>query len=316
MSALTVSECQQTLHRIKDNLGLVIKGKEGAIEIIVIALAAGGSILMEDVPGVGKTTLAKSLTKSIEAAFNRVQFTPDLLPADILGSSIYNPASGDFKFHPGPIFCNVLLADEINRASPRTQSALLEAMSEAQATIEGIQHKLPAPFLVLATQNPVDFHGTYPLPEAQLDRFMVQVNIGYPDRTATRDMLLSQATTYPLDALRPVATGAEVVACQERARAIHVEGNVVDYMIDLIEATRQDERVQLGASPRASIMLFRAVQAAAAFEGREYVTPDDVQRMASHVIPHRLMLTSKARYGGARKGAIVRELIDRLTVPT
>ena len=313
---LSFQECRDRIEAIKSNLEKVIHGKSESLEILVIALSAGGSVLMEDVPGTGKTTLAKALSQSIGASFSRVQFTPDLLPADILGSSVYNPSSGEFTFHEGPVFCNILLSDEINRASPRTQSALLEAMSERQATIEGTRYDLPDPFLVLATQNPVEFHGTYPLPEAQLDRFLILMNLGYPSREATKEMLFSQVQTHPLETIGPVVTGAEVRSIQKAVRDVRVEEGIAGYMIELTEETRVDERLKLGVSPRGVLMLFRASQAAALHQGRDYVLPDDVQRMAPYVLAHRVVLTTKAKYGGVRKVEVIADVLAKVRVPT
>lgn len=303
------------LRRLQENLGLVIRGKADSLEILTIALLANGSVLMEDVPGVGKTTLAKALAKSVDLSFNRIQFTPDLLPADILGSSIYNPVDGQFKFRPGPIFSHVLLADEINRASPRTQSALLEAMSESQATIEGIRHPLEAPFLVLATENPVEFHGTYPLPEAQLDRFLVLINLGYPDAATELEILYAQQSERPLEQLRPVLTREELLEMQHQVCEVKVARNVGRYMVEIVDRTRHDPRLRLGVSPRGTLMLFRAAQASAYLHGRDYVLPDDVQKLSSYVLPHRLMLTSQSKYGGATKAEIVADIVKQVAVP-
>jgi len=307
---------QEKLGQLRTKLGHVIQGKQESIDLLIIAMAAGGSVLMEDIPGVGKTTLAKALAASLDASFNRVQFTPDLLPADILGASVFDPAHGTFQFHPGPLFCNVLLADEINRASPRTQSALLEAMSEAQATIEGRRHPLPAPFFVLATQNPVEFHGTYPLPEAQLDRFLALLTLGYPDAETEREILFAQAQRHPLEDLQAVLSQEDVLLLQRRVRELQVEPTVADYMVAVVQHTREDPRLRLGVSPRGTLMLFRACQAAAFLAGRDFVLPDDVQTCAPHVLPHRLVLTAKAKYGGDQKAAIVAEAIEAVPVPT
>jgi MoxR-like ATPase len=284
--------------------------------MLVIALLSNGSVLMQDVPGVGKTTLAKAVAKALDVQFHRVQFTPDLLPADILGSSVYNPREGSFTFRPGPIFCNVLLADEINRASPRTQSALLEAMSESHATIEGQRHDLPAPFLVLATQNPIEFHGTYPLPEAQLDRFLVQLHLGYPDKDTEVRILYAHAETQPLDHLQPMLSKQDILGLQKLVRTIRVEEIVSQYMVEIVRQTRADPRLKLGVSPRGSLMLFRACQAAALSAGRDYVLPDDVQRLVPYVLPHRLVMTAKAKYGGVSGKDVVAEIVQRVTVPS
>jgi MoxR-like ATPase len=304
------------LQSLRDNLGRVIQGKPEAIELLVTALLANGSVLMEDVPGVGKTTLAKALAKSIDATFHRVQFTPDLLPSDILGSSIYNPADGTFSFRQGPIFSNVLLADEINRASPRTQSALLEAMNEMQATIEGTSHTLPAPFLVIATQNPVEYHGTYPLPEAQLDRFLIQLDLGYPGADAEVDILYAQAESHPIERIAPVLTREDVITMQNAVRKVSVEQSVSRYIVDIVQRTRESELLKLGVSPRGSLMLFRAAQAAAFIHARNYVIPDDVQHLAAAVLAHRMVLTSKAKYAGTTKQKVIRELLEDIRVPT
>jgi MoxR-like ATPase len=308
-------EDAERLGRLKKNLSTVIRGKDDAIDALLVALLADGSVLLEDVPGMGKTTLAKALAKSVSASFNRIQFTPDLLPGDILGSSIYNPVQGIFSFRQGPVFCNFLLADEINRASPRTQSALLEAMSEAQATIEGARHVLEPPFLVLATQNPVEFHGTYPLPEAQLDRFLLLLSLGYPAEDVEVEILHAQAVTHPLDHIEAVLNKQEVLDMQKRVRAVHVDETISRYIVEIVNATRREPRLKLGVSPRGSLMLFRAAQASAFMAGRDYVLPDDVQRLAVPVLAHRTILTAEAKYGGTGKRDIVGEIIERVKVP-
>ncbi|WP_166820541.1 AAA family ATPase [Thalassoroseus pseudoceratinae] len=315
MNLTPPSNVRQRLERLKSNLSGVIQGKGECIDILLVAVLAGGSVLMDDVPGVGKTTLAKALANSIDLSFQRVQFTPDLLPSDILGSSIYNPVDGNFQFRRGPIFCNVLLADEINRASPRTQSALLEAMSESQATIDGVCHPLHAPFFVLATQNPIDFHGTYPLPEAQLDRFLIQLHLGYPDLDDEVNILFSQSLSHPVDDLQPVLSQEELLSLQEIVTHVHVERNVAEYIVRIVQESRTDSRLKLGVSPRGSLMLFRAAQATAYQAGRDFVLPDDVQKVAPYVLPHRVVLTSKAKYGSASRGEVVQSLLERVDVP-
>lgn len=315
MPAHDIRQSQSQLKRLADSLSEVIRGKSEAVEVLITAILAGGSVLMDDVPGVGKTTLAKALARSLDVAFNRVQFTPDLLPSDILGASIYNPVDGSFTFRQGPVFCNVLLADEINRASPRTQSALLEAMSESQATIEGVCHELPHPFIVIATQNPVDFHGTYPLPEAQLDRFLVYMNLGYPSNETELDILFDQAIAHPIDSVQPVLNREEVVRMQAAVRRTHVDRSVGQYIVELVAQSRSDERLKLGVSPRGSLMLFRATQAATFLAGRDHATPDDVQRMARYVLPHRIVLTSRSRYSSVDRTEIIEDLLKAVRVP-
>jgi len=300
---------------ILDNLEHVIKGKRPQLELLLISILAGGHSLLEDVPGVGKTTLAKSLAKTFGGEFRRVQFTPDLLPTDILGSSIYSPKTGEFDFKPGPIFSHVVLADEINRASPRTQSALLEAMSEGQVTTEGNTVQLPDPFLVIATQNPVEFHGTYPLPEAQLDRFLVRFTMGYPDPDNELVMLTGQKEAHPLATLDSVTTFAELREMRTEVRKVQVSDDISRYVLALIRATREDPRLKLGSSPRGSLALYKACQALAYFHDRDFVTCDDVKTLAGPVLAHRIILETKTKYSGDTAESILEELLDSIAVP-
>ncbi len=308
-------ELKTIADELRTNLAKVIIGKDAVIEQVLVGLFCAGNILLEDVPGVGKTTLAKALAKSLDVRYSRIQFTPDLLPADILGGSIFNPQSGQFIFREGPIFANIILADEINRASPRTQSALLEAMTEKQATVEGERREIPQPFLVIATQNPVEFHGTYPLPEAQLDRFMIRLDIGYPDKDQEIEILFSQRGSHPLDSLGAIANHEALFAIQREVVATTVETSVADYIVRVVQATRNNDRLRLGASPRASLMLFHACQALAFLRGRAFVIPDDVKELASPVLCHRIVIDAKAKYSGAGKKQVVHELLSDIEVP-
>lgn len=300
---------------LRDNLEKVILGKPQAVEHLLIALIAGGHVLMEDVPGVGKTTLARALSLSVEGRFSRIQFTPDLLPADVLGVSIYNASNGEFEFKEGPVFANVLLADEINRASPRTQSALLQAMSEARATVDGETYELAPPFMVIATQNPVEFHGTYPLPEAQLDRFMVRFSMGYPDSDAEFEMLTGQKESHPLTRLESVATFDDLNEMRKEVRKVKVSDDVTKYILALIKKTREEARFKLGSSPRGSLAMYKATQARAFSQGRDYVTPDDVKALAHPVLAHRVILETKTRYSGDTAESILSEHLADLAVP-
>jgi MoxR-like ATPase len=305
----------ELLNEIRTAVGRVIRGKPEAIELLLLALLAGGHALVEDVPGVGKTTLAKALARVFQVGFSRVQFTPDLLPADILGSLVLDPAVGSFSFHRGPIFTNVLLADEINRASPRTQSALLEAMSEAQVTVDGTTYPLSAPFFVFATQNPHEFSGTYPLPEAQLDRFLVRVAIGYPSADEELSMLYARQREDPLERLVALASRDDLAAIQSSVHGIEVKPAVGRYLLTVVAATREHKDVALGASPRGSLALFRAAQARAYLNGRPYVSPDDVQALVGPVLGHRIVLTAEARYGGRGATEVLEDVVRSVRVP-
>jgi len=302
------------LNEVKAGLQSVIRGKAPVIDAVLTSVLAEGSVLLEDVPGVGKTTLAKSLASLIELNFQRVQCTPDLLPADILGSSIYQPNSGTFEFRPGPIFCDLLIADEINRASPRTQSALLEAMAEGQITVDGTRHQLEKPFLVIATQNPAGYEGTFPLPESQLDRFLLRLSMDYPDASSEIDLLLDQPTDDPDFRLQAVMTRQELTVLQQYVRELNVDRKIAKYIVDLASATRFDSRIRTGCSPRGSKMLLRAAQAKAVLEGRDYVLPDDVQALAPSVFSHRVSLRN-ASLNASDSMAIQQEIVAQVGVP-
>jgi MoxR-like ATPase len=303
------------LERLRASVAGVLLGKPEVIQFALVTLLAEGHLLIEDVPGIGKTLLAKALARSLGCTFHRIQFTPDLLPSDLLGTSVYHQASGKFVFQPGPVFAQVVLADEINRATPRTQSALLEAMSDRQVSLDAQTHPLGPPFFVLATQNPYEFEGTYPLPESQLDRFLVRLRLGYPDRHAERQILIGHRDGEPVDRLTPVLSGEEVVALQHAVRAVRVDDSLSDYLLDIVEATRDHAEVQVGASTRAALSLYRASQALALVEGRAYVVPDDIKRLAGAVLAHRI-LARRSRGGHVDAASqLVDDIVRQTPVP-
>lgn len=305
------------LNRLLDNVGTVVLGKADVIKLAVVALLAEGHVLIEDVPGVGKTLLARALAASIDCTFRRIQFTPDLLPSDILGSSIYNASSGEFIYKPGPVFANVILADEINRTTPRTQSALLEAMSDRQVSVEGKTYPLAPPFIVLATQNPYEFEGTYVLPESQLDRFMIRLKMGYPIRSEERKVLSSHRAGEPVETLKPVLSGEDIQHLQHAVRKIRVEDAIADYLLDIVHATRRGEELHVGVSTRGALTLYRAAQSLALVSGRDYVVPDDIKSLAVPVLAHRVVGKSFLQAGefGAAE-AVIRDIVDRVRVPS
>ncbi|HSH05881.1 MAG TPA: MoxR family ATPase [Anaerolineae bacterium] len=301
--------------KLRQNIQKVIVGKDNLINIALTAMLCDGHILLEDVPGTGKTTLAKTLAKSLGCSFRRIQFTPDLLPSDVTGIYYYNQKVQEFEFRAGPIFSQILLADEINRATPRTQSALLEAMQEKQTTVDIVTHPLPQPFLVMATQNPIELEGTFPLPEAQLDRFLMKVAMGYPSADEENDILQRFERQDPLVDLTPVVTAAEIVAMQKAVREIRVEESVRHYIINICRATREHDDITLGASPRATMALYRTCQATAAIAERDYVIPDDVKKMAPYVLTHRLVVNPQTRLRGRQPQDVVIDVIDTVAAP-
>src|SRR5436190_13300913 len=318
-SAQTASEnALEQIERLQQAIETVIKGKGEAVRLGIVTLLAGGHLLVEDVPGVGKTTLAHALARALHCSFQRIQFTSDLLPSDVIGLSIYNQHTGVFEWKPGPVFANVVLADEINRTTPKTQSALLEAMAERQVTVEGITHRLPEPFMVLATQNPIEHHGTYPLPESQLDRFMLRLRIGYPEGDAEKQMLRDREYVDPLESLRPVLTDADVLELQESVSAVAVDDALVEYLMRIVSATRDSEMLDLGVSPRGTLALFRAAQALALTEERSYCIPDDIKRLVLPVFAHRILVSSRFSSSLRRSEeaeAVLKEIIKTVSVP-
>jgi MoxR-like ATPase len=318
LKGLPLVQQQKTIDLLIESIEMVIKGKREAIKQALVALFAGGHLLIEDVPGVGKTTLAQSLALILHCRFHRIQFTSDLLPSDIIGISIYNQALHEFEFKPGPIFANIILADEINRTTPKTQSALLEAMSEGQVTVDSQTLELPKPFLVLATQNPLEHHGTYPLPESQLDRFLIRIKLGYPSPQDEMEIFRTHSHANPLEKLQAVITGDEVVGIQEAVRKIRVDDAIVQYALQIVEKTRNSERLSLGVSPRGSLALLRAAQARAFVEGRAYCLPDDVKRLVAPVLAHRIVVNQRHASTLRRNEEaelILREIVDSVEVP-
>lgn len=310
-----VSRVQSTAQAIQANVEKVIVGKSSVVELMIAALLTPGHVLIEDVPGLGKTMLAKALAKSLGCLFQRVQFTPDLLPSDITGVNVFNQKSGEFDYRPGPIMAQIVLADEINRAGPRTQSALLEAMEERQVTVDGVTRSIPLPFLVLATQNPIELEGTFPLPEAQLDRFLMRVPIGYPAAEEEREVLRRFREVDPLTELTPVAKSEEILELSKVCRSVYVSPAIETYMLGLVRATRDNAALALGASPRGSLALYHTAQALAAMHGRTFVIPDDVQPLVVPTLAHRLILSSQSRLHGKPLSAILDEVIAKVPVP-
>jgi len=317
VTAPAADELMSLLNRLLENVGSVVLGKPDVIRLAVVALLAEGHVLIEDVPGVGKTLLARAIAASIDCSFRRIQFTPDLLPSDILGSSVYNAATGEFVFKEGPVFSNVILADEINRTTPRTQSALLEAMSDRQVSVEGKTFALESPFIVLATQNPYEFEGTYVLPESQLDRFMIRLKMGYPLRSEERKVLSSHRAGEPVEALRPVLSREDVQHLQRAVRDVRVDESIADYLLDIVHATRKGDELHVGVSTRGALTLYRAAQSLALVSGRDYVVPDDVKALALPVLAHRVVGKSFLQAGefGAAE-AVIRDIVDRIRVPS
>ena len=306
-----------TIAKLTEHIASVLLSKREVIQLALVTLLAEGHLLIEDVPGVGKTLLAKALARSLNCKFHRIQFTPDLLPSDLIGTSVYHQPSGEFQFKPGPLFAQVILADEINRATPRTQSALLEAMSDRQVSVDGISHPLESPFIVMATQNPYEFEGTYPLPENQVDRFALRLHIGYPDRNAEKEVMTQHRQGEPVEKLTPILDKGQVLAMQAEVRRVKVEDSLNNYLMDIVEATRNREDVYLGVSTRGALMLYHASQAYAFVHGRDYVVPDDMKRLAAPVLGHRILPKSYRQSGRLDIGErIINEILQEIPVPT
>ena len=314
-STAAAEAIREVAERVRANISRVIVGHGEVIDLVMVALLSEGHLLIEDVPGIGKTTLAKAIARSIGCSFKRIQFTPDVMPSDITGINFYNQKQGEFEFRPGPIIANIVLADEINRATPRTQSALLEAMEEHQVTVEGETLMLPSPFLVIATQNPVELEGTFPLPEAQLDRFFMKIKLGYPDAAEEDAILLRFEEGSPLTELEPVVDAEELVRLSKLVPQVHCDVSVRKYVVDVVQATRKHAAYELGASPRGSLNLYRGSRALAAIRGRDYVLPDDVKRLAPFILAHRAILSSQSRLRGRDVEEVLREVVESVAVP-
>ena len=312
---LEATRTAELAERVIGNLQRVIHAPDETLQFSFLCLLAEGHLIIEDFPGVGKTSLAKALARSIDCAFSRLQFTPDLLPSDVTGVNVFNQRSNEFEFRPGPVFANILLVDEINRASPKTQAALLECMQERQVTVDGVSYQLPPPFMVMATQNPIEYEGTYPLPEAELDRFTMRISIGYPPLVEEAQMLTENASETPLDSLEPVASARELLAAIDDAKRVYVEESLNRYVVALLRQTRSDGRLYLGASPRAGLALLRVAKARALVAGREFVDPDDVKSVAPAVLAHRLILAPEARASGQGAEELVSDVVERTPVP-
>ena len=311
------AQLQTYVGQLEANIARVVLGKAEVVRMCLVTLLAGEHVLLEDVPGVGKTLVGKALARSIDGVFSRIQFTPDLLPSDIVGSSIFNAQTSDFQFHPGPIFANVVLADEINRTPPRTQSALLEAMSDVQVSVDGTTHDLPRPFMVIATQNPFEFEGTYPLPESQLDRFLMRISMGYPDRESERRVLGIHRDSEPVEHLQPALGVEQVLQLQQAVREVTVDEAINEYLLDIVNATRDNEELHVGVSTRGALCLYRAAQALALVDGREYVVPDDIKHLAVPVLAHRVITKGylHGRYTQAVE-ALIHRIVEQIPVPT